>query len=99
VQQQHIPLATFVPMEVTGLPTTYTDGEQINFQITGDLTVREVTQPATFDVTLQLNGDTITGEARSTILMSDYGVGPISIGGILNTEDEVGVTFTIVARP
>lgn len=93
------PLATFVPKEVTGLPSAYSDGEQINFQITGDLTVREVTKPAIFDVTIQLDGDTMTGEARSTILMSDFGVGPISIGGILNTEDEVGITFTFVARP
>jgi hypothetical protein len=30
--------------------------------------------------------------------MSDFGFGPISIGGILNTEDEVKVKFVFVAR-
>jgi hypothetical protein len=52
----------------------------------------------TFEVTLVGDGVTMTGEATTTILMSDFGFGPISIGGILNTEDEVKVTFAFVAR-
>ena len=63
------------------------------------MTIRDVTKPATFDVTLVGNGDTISGEATTTILMSDYGFGPISIAGILNTEDEVNVKVVFVARP
>jgi len=43
-------------------------------------------------------GDSITGEASTVILMSDFGFGPISIGGILNTEDEVKLNFIFVAR-
>jgi hypothetical protein len=32
-------------------------------------------------------------------LMSDFGFGPISLAGILNTEDEVKINFDFVARP
>jgi hypothetical protein len=41
----------------------------------------------------------LVGEATTTILMSDFGVGPISVLGILNTEDEVKLTIELTARP
>jgi polyisoprenoid-binding protein YceI len=93
------PNVEFSPQEIQGLPTNYQEGQEINFQVAGDVTIRDVTLPATFDVTMVGNGDTITGEATTTILMSDFGFGPISIAGILNTEDEVNIKFTFVARP
>jgi polyisoprenoid-binding protein YceI len=93
------PTATFVPTQVEGLPESYTEGESISFQVRGDLTVREVTQPVTFDVTVSGTPEELTGQAETTILMSDFGIGPISIVGILNTEDEVKLSFTFGARP
>jgi polyisoprenoid-binding protein YceI len=92
------PIATFVPTQITGLPASGEEGEDYKFQVTGDLTVREITLPVTFEVTATLVGDTLTGEASTTILMSSYQVGPISIAGILNTEDEVKIEFNFVAR-
>ena len=65
----------------------------------GDLTIREVTKPATFDVTLKLEGGQLSGQAMTNFLMSDFGFGPISIAGVLNTEDKVAITFDFVARP
>ena len=92
------PIVEFNPQEIQGLPESYNEGEQISFQVSGDLTIRDVSKPVTFEVTFVGNGNTINGEATTTILMSDFGFGPISIGGILNTEDEVKVTFSFVAR-
>ena len=98
LESNRFPTATFVPNQVEGVPQDYQEGQQIEIQVSGDLTVRDVTKPVTFDVTLEGSGDTITGEATTMILMSDFGFGPISIGGILNTEDEVVVHFRFVAR-
>ena len=98
LESNRFPIATFVPNQVEGVPQDYQEGQQIEIQVSGDLTVRDVTKPVTFDVTLEGSGDTITGEATTMILMSDFGFGPISIGGILNTEDEVVVNFRFVAR-
>ena len=67
--------------------------------MTGDLTVKETTRPVTFDVTASLQGDTLTGRAETTILMSDFGVGPISILGVLTTEDQAKLILEFVARP
>ena len=91
------PLATFVPKSIEGLPETYSEGDQITIQISGDLTVREVTNPATFEATVKYENGVLSGNAVAVILMSDYGIGPISILGILETEDEVQISFDFIA--
>jgi polyisoprenoid-binding protein YceI len=93
------PLVTFVPTEIAGLPETYQIGDTISFQVIGDATIRETTLPLTFKVIAMLADDVLTGEAGITFLMSDFGFGPISIAGILETEDEVKLTFNFVAKP
>jgi polyisoprenoid-binding protein YceI len=98
LESSRYPMATFVPTSIEGLPATYSEGQEISLKITGDLTVRETTKPVTFDVTLKIEGNTLSGTATTTILMSEYGFGPIQIAGILGTEDEVKVTFNFVAR-
>lgn len=99
LESAKFPTAIFTPQEIVGLPESYQEGDPIEFQVNGDLTIREVTLPVTFDISFIGEGDTITGEANAVILMSEFGVGPISIGGILNTEDEVKISFMFVARP
>jgi polyisoprenoid-binding protein YceI len=98
LESTQFPMAVFNPTNIQGLPGSYEEGQPISFQVTGDLTVRGVSRPVTFDVTFVGEGNTMTGEATTMILMSDFGFGPISIGGILNTEDEVNVKFAFVAR-
>lgn len=97
LESAQFPNVIFNPSGVQGLPGSYQEGEQITFEVTGDLTIRDVTKPVTFEVTFVGEGNTMTGEATTTILMSDFGFGPISIAGILNTEDEVKVKFAFVA--
>lgn len=99
LQSALYPLVTFVPTQVEGLPDSYQDGQEINVKITGDLTIRDQTRSVTFDVKLVPNGEELTGEAATSILMSDFQFGPISIAGILKTNNVVNVTFTFVARP
>ena len=45
------PEATFKATSIEGAPAAYTEGEEVAFKLLGDLTVREVTKPVTFDVT------------------------------------------------
>jgi len=89
LESTKFPIATFKPTEIEGIPDAYTEGEPVTLLVTGDLTVKETTQPVTFEVTTQLEDGILTGDATTTILMSDFGVGPISILGFLETEDEV----------
>jgi len=99
LESNQYPNVTFTPTKIEGLPQTYTDGQQITLKISGDLTIHQVTKPAVFDATIKLSGDTLSGTATTTILMSDFGFGPISLVGMLKTEDQAKVTLTFVARP
>lgn len=97
LESSKYPIATFEPTSIEGLPTTYTEGEEITFRVTGNLTVREITNPVTFDVTAIIEGDTLRGSASGVILLSDYGIS-ITIAGTLSVEDEMLLRFDFVAR-
>lgn len=99
LESDKYPTVTFVPTQVEGLPQTYTEGQEVQLKITGNVTIRDVTKPVTFDATAKLSGGTLSGVATTSILMSDFGFGPISLMGMLKTEDQVKLTLTIVARP
>jgi|YNPMSStandDraft_1061717.scaffolds.fasta_scaffold00280_18 polyisoprenoid-binding protein YceI len=99
LESARYPIARFEPLRVEGLPQSYSEATPYAFRVIGNLTVKDVTREVAFDITAQLSGDTLTGTATTTLLMSDFGVGPISILGVLNTEDEVKLTFDFVARP
>ncbi|MEM8535076.1 MAG: YceI family protein [Chloroflexota bacterium] len=92
------PFAEFVSTEVQNMPESYTEGEEVTFTLVGDLTIREVTQPVTFDVRGVLEGDRVTGTATTFILMEDFGFEPPAIAGVLTVEDgvDIAVNFTAV---
>lgn len=92
------PTAEFVATEIQNAPENYTEGEEANFQLVGDLTVRDVTQPVTFDVTATLDGDTIQGVATTTLLMSDFGIEPPSFANTLTVADEFRIEIELTAR-
>ena len=70
----------------------------MSFKLVGDLTVRDVTQPATFDVTAQLAGDTLTGVATARTLMSRFGIEPPNFANTLTVADEFGIEVQFIAR-
>jgi len=99
LESARFPTAVFKPTSIATLPGSYEEGKDYSFQVTGDLTVKQTTRPVTFDVTVKLTGDTLFGKATTTILLSDFNVGPISILGVLKTEDQAKLTLEFVARP
>lgn len=99
LESSRYPIAVFKPIRIDSLPDGYVEGQDYSFRVTGDLTVKEATRTVTFDVTARLEGETLTGRAETTILMSEFGVGPISILGVLTTEDQAKLILEFVARP
>jgi polyisoprenoid-binding protein YceI len=72
------------------------------FDVTGDLTIKDVTKPTTFKVTLLgtgpgMGGSTVSGwEATATIKKSDFGVaGPAMLAKVLG--DDVALSIGIEA--
>ena len=102
LESNKFPQATFKPTKIEGLPDTpYTDGQELTFKVTGDLTVRNVTKPVTFDAKGKIEGDTFRGTARTQFNMTDFGFDPPDILGVVSVEDGVTLTvrFTAQADP
>lgn len=92
------PTAEFTATGVEGAPASYTEGEEVNFQLNGDLTVNNVTQPVTFDVTAKLEGDTITGTATAPLTMTDFNVEPPNFIDTLTVQDDFQIVVDFVAQ-
>jgi polyisoprenoid-binding protein YceI len=92
------PIATFTPTKIEGIPVTGEEGVSYALTITGDMTIRDITKEVTFEATVKVEDEVLSGTAETMLLMSDYDIGPIDIIGILKTEDEVKLTFNLVAR-
>lgn len=85
--QDEYEFVTFEPTEFVSLSSDpVAVGDTVEFQITGDLTIRDTTQSVTFDTTVTLESeDRLTGFATTDILYADYGISiqaPPSVSGI-----------------
>lgn len=97
-QFDRYPTATFVATAIEGAPATYTEGEEVNFQLVGDLTIREVARPTTFDVTARLEGNTLTGTATTAAKLTDFGIEPPSFANTLTVDDDFRMEVNFTAR-
>jgi polyisoprenoid-binding protein YceI len=98
LESDKYPFAEFVSTEAQNLPASYTDGQEVAFKLVGNLTIREITRPVTFDVTGKLVGDTVTGTATTQILMKDFGFDPPDIAGMLTVKDGVTIRVNFTAK-
>jgi len=97
LESSKYPLARFTTTSIEGLPERIVDQRDVSFTLTGDLNVKTTTKPVTFDVEAVLRGDELQATATATIRMSDFGVGPIDVVGLVSTSDEMTLTFEFVA--
>jgi len=87
----------FVPSSIDGLPAGIEDGKSYDISITGDLTVKTTTAPATFNGTAAISGGELTAHVSAVVMSSTYDIGPITISGLVSTSDEVTLTLDLVA--
>jgi polyisoprenoid-binding protein YceI len=90
------PLIRFRSREVTGKkisPTSY------ELRIQGELSLHGMVKPIVVPLKAELQGDTLTANGKISLKQSEYGIKPTAAaGGLVQVEDEVPVTFRIVAR-
>jgi polyisoprenoid-binding protein YceI len=98
LQTDTYPNATFVSISTQDLPSSYSDGQTVHFQLTGNLTMHGKTNKEVFDVQGKVVGNTITGTATSTIYMTDFGIEPPNLANIAIAQNKVLVTLTFTAK-
>ena len=98
LQTDTYPNATFVSVSTQGLPASYTDGQTVHFQVTGNLTMHGKTNKEVFDVQGKVVGNTITGTATSTIYMTDFGIEPPNLANIAIAQNKVKISLSYTAQ-
>lgn len=98
LQVGRYPTITFTPTSIDGLPESAQAGQTYAFEVTGDLTIRAITQTATFQVTLEAESeDRITGSASTTINRSDYQLNIPSVPQVADVSEQVLLEFDFSA--
>lgn len=91
---------TFTPTAVNELPESAAIGATVTFSIDGDLTIRDTTLPATFDITATVvSADQIDGSASTIINREAFDLSIPSVPNVANVEEEVELYIDFVARP
>jgi polyisoprenoid-binding protein YceI len=91
------PLATFETTELTGLSGKLAKGTKADFTMAGNLTVKKTTAPVTWKVNASWDGSALTATATTTAKLSRFDAGPISIAGLVTTDDEIDLTLKLTA--
>jgi polyisoprenoid-binding protein YceI len=91
-------------LDVTRYPTIgFTSGRVSTtggdvFTVVGDLTLHHVTRSISLPVTVRMQGSTLTATGHFTIRQTDYGIKPVSVGGVVAVKDELTITFTVIGE-
>jgi polyisoprenoid-binding protein YceI len=95
MNSDEFPTATFSLTEPIEFGTIPTGDEQVTATATGELTLRGVTNPVTFDVTAQTTDGRIGVFGSIPVVFADYGIDNPSFGQV-RTEDDGLVEFVLV---
>jgi len=80
---------TFTPTEVIGFPADPALGEALDFQIHGELTVRDITNPITFDVTVTAVSETrLEGSASTMLTRADYNLQIPEVSRVADVDED-----------
>lgn len=86
------PTAVFVPTELRRLSFPLRDGEH-TFQLVGDLTLKEVTRPTTWDVTARVANGVVTGLAKTTFTFDTFEMTKPRVGSVLSVADDIRLEY------
>ena len=93
-------LISFEPTSITGLSGPAALGQSYNFEIAGNLTIRDVTQPVVFKASAQAeSADRLVGNASTVIKRSDYNLTIPNVPFVANVGEEVTLELDFVATP
>lgn len=91
---------TFTPTEMRGLSGAGAAGQPFTFQIAGELTIRDITQPVVFAVNAQLAADgLIHGTAAAEVQRSDFNLNIPNVPGVANVGQTVAIAIDFVLEP
>ena len=99
LQSGSFPVITFTPTSIAGIPDEVSPGAVLTLQIEGDLTIREVTQPVSFEATITvISENEIKGTAAATIARSDFELTIPSVPRVAGVDEHLLLELDFIAR-
>ena len=68
-----------------------------DLRVTGELTLHGRSKSITAPVRVQIDGGSLTASGTLTVKQSDFGIKPVSVGGVVNVKDALTIHFTVTA--
>jgi polyisoprenoid-binding protein YceI len=99
LQTSQYPQVVFVPAHVDGLPATLPQSGNVAFKVTGNLTIRDVTKPVTWDVTGTVTSGDATGFATTTFTFEDFNLPQPRVPVVLSVVDKITLKVSIDLQP
>lgn len=67
-------------------------------RVAGELTLHGVSRELILPLRVELSGPALTASGRTVLRHTDFGMRPLSVAGVVNVKNEIGVEFLIAAR-
>lgn len=87
-----------IRFDSTRVTVTGGTGAALDLVVAGDLTLHNVTRTLSIPVSVRLGADRLVATGRFPLKQTDYGIKPVSVGGVVSVKDTLDISFTIVGR-
>ncbi len=95
LQTSQYPQAIFVPTQINGLSVPIPQSGSVTFKVIGDLTIRNVTKPVTWDVTGSIANGEATGTATTSFTFEDFSLTQPQVPVVLSVVDKITLNVTV----
>lgn len=87
------PTVQFVPTALRGLPLPLPTEGTLTFELVGDLTIKQVTRPVTWQVTATAAADGFTGTASTAFTFADFGLTRPRVAAVLSVDETIRLEY------
>lgn len=93
------PNVVFVATSARGLPFPLPRSGEVQFQLVGDLTVRDVTRAVTWDVTARFDGGAVVGRAQTKFTFAEFNLTKPRVARVLSVADDIRLEYDFKLVP
>ncbi len=98
LQSDRYPYAEFVPLEAPGLPLAPPESGEAEFQLVGDLTIRNVTKRVTWNVKGRVDGDDGLVQANTSFTFGYFNLTQPQVPVVLSIVDNIRLEVDLYLR-
>ena len=92
------PNAELVVTDVENLPWPLPESGEVSFLLIGDFTVRDTTVVTKWEVTAEISGGTVSGQAKTVVTFDQLQMAKPSLAFIISVEDDINLELDIEAE-